>query len=82
MAVQIVAIVFAVALAVLTFVAADVALLVIVGALRIARCGHCHRLSLSRTPGPVRACVRCRKERVLHPVHTIHHGGPGTRATG
>ena len=39
MAVDVVAIVLAVGLAVLTFVAADVALLVIVGALRIARWG-------------------------------------------
>ncbi len=73
MAVEVVAIVLAVGLAVLTFVAADVALLVIVGALRIARCGHCHRLSLTRTEGPLRACVRCRHERVLHPVQTLHH---------
>jgi hypothetical protein len=80
MAVEAVAIVIAVALAVITFVAADVALLVIVGLVRISRCGRCHRLSLTRTEGPLRACIRCRHERVFHPVQTLHHTAPGRHA--
>jgi hypothetical protein len=76
MAVEAVAIVIAVALAVITFVAADVALLVIVGVMRISRCGHCRRPSLTRTEGPLSACVRCRHERLFHPVLTSHHAAP------
>jgi hypothetical protein len=80
MAVEAVAIVIAVGLAVVTFAAADVALLVIVGVVRISRCGHCHRLSLTRTEGPLRACMRCRHERMFHPVQTRHHAAPGRHA--
>jgi DNA-directed RNA polymerase subunit RPC12/RpoP len=78
MAIEGVAIALAIALAILTFLLADVALLVIVGVVRIARCGHCHRLRLTTAHGPLYACARCRHERLLHPVHALHHSASGS----
>jgi molybdenum cofactor biosynthesis enzyme MoaA len=73
MAVEIVAIVLATVLAVLTLGVADVAFLVIMGVVHIARCAHCHRLRLTVREGPLQACMPCRHERLLHPLHAVHH---------
>ncbi len=73
MLVEIVAIALAAVLALLTLGVAEVALLAILAVLRIVRCAHCHRLLLTRRVGPLQACVQCRHERLLHPIHAIHH---------
>jgi molybdenum cofactor biosynthesis enzyme MoaA len=80
MAVEVVAIVLAGALALVTLGVADVAFLVIMGVVRLSRCAHCHRMRLTTGEGPLKACVQCRHERLLHPIHPAHHSAPAPGA--
>jgi molybdenum cofactor biosynthesis enzyme MoaA len=82
MAVEVVAIVLAAVLALLTLGAADVAFLVIMGVVRISRCAQCHRLRLTTAKGLLPECLSCRHERLLHPVQAVHHAGRVPQAGG
>ena len=46
-------------------------LLGILGAVRFVRCDSCGRLGVSLPSVPLRSCVHCRHDLLLHPLH--HH---------
>src|SRR6185437_5347360 len=55
------------------------------GAVRLARCERCGRLAVTSPHASLKRCHSCRHERLLHPLHSLHHvpesGGPSTVGT-
>jgi molybdenum cofactor biosynthesis enzyme MoaA len=81
MVIEVLAVLLAAAFALVTLGVADVAFLAIVGVVRISRCAHCHRLRLTTGEGPLEACLQCRHERLLHPIHAAHHSAQAPEAS-
>ncbi len=52
-----------------------IGLLGVAGEVRVARCERCGRLGVAPPSEPLRTCVRCRHEHLLHPVLALHHPG-------
>ena len=53
----------------------------ITGQLYLAGCSACQHLTFSSTNTPRQTCPRCRHPLRLHPVHTLIHPDPFTKAT-
>jgi hypothetical protein len=75
-AVVLLGVVLVVTLSTLATAALWIGILGVLGAVRLVRCPRCDRLELISASTPSRACLRCRHQRLLHPVMT-HHAGNG-----
>ena len=72
MLVEVIAVVLAFALAIVTTFAALVGLMGVLGLTRVRRCGQCHRLNVTSLSEPLRACLHCRHSAMLHALNGVH----------
>jgi hypothetical protein len=72
--VEILVVVLSTLLFIVVVAALWVGLLGVIGAVQFARCDRCGHLGLTSASEPLRACIRCRHGRLLHPVVAVHHG--------
>jgi hypothetical protein len=66
--------VFVAGLAVGTLAMAFLALLGLLGGLRLVRCDLCGRSRVSAAGAPTVSCASCRHPLLLHPAHLWRHG--------